>query len=113
MEINVNGKDVETTASGFLSNLEDWNEEVAIVIAKQENIELTDKHWDVIHYLRDEFINNNGNLPNTRNIVKAMSKAWGNKKVNAKFLYDLFPGNPSKQAGRIGGLPESRRKGGY
>jgi len=113
MTINVDGKDVEITDSGFLVNLEDWNEGVAEVIAQQEGIELTEKHWDVIRYLRDEFINNNGNLPNTRNMVKAMAKAWNDKKVSAKALYDLFPGNPSKQAGRIGGLPESRRKGGY
>ena len=113
MAINVNGKDVETTDSGFLVNLEDWNEEVAKVIAREEDIELSDKHWDVVRYLREEFINNNGNQPNTRSMVKAMAKAWKDKKVDAKRLYELFPGNPSKQAGRIGGLPESRRKGGY
>ena len=113
MAMNVNGKEIETTDSGFLVNLEDWNKEVAEEIAKDEGVELTDKHWDVINYLRDEFVNNNGNLPNTRNMVKAMAKAWGEKKIDAKVLYDLFPGNPSKQAGRIAGLPESRRKGGY
>jgi tRNA 2-thiouridine synthesizing protein E len=42
-----------------------------------------------------------------------MSRAWDDKSVNAKTLYDLFPGDPSKQGGRIAGLPESRRKGGY
>ena len=113
MGMNINGKEIETTPSGFLVNLEDWNEEVAQVIAQEEDIELTEKHWDVINYLRDEYVNNSGNQPNTRNMVKAMAKAWGDKKLNAKALYDLFPGNPSKQAGRIGGLPESRRKGGY
>jgi len=111
--MNINGKEIETTDSGFLVDISDWNEELAQEIAKEEDIELTDKHWDVINYLRDEFINNNGNQPNTRNMVKAMAKAWGEKKIDAKVLYDLFPGNPSKQAGRIGGLPESRRKGGY
>ena len=111
--MNVNGKEIETTETGFLVNLEDWNEEVAKAIAVEEDVELTDKHWDVINFLRDEYVNNNGSLPNTRNIVKAMAKAWGEKKVDAKVLYELFPGNPSKQAGRIGGLPESRRKGGY
>ena len=113
MSIEVNGESVETTPSGFLIKIEDWSEALAQVIAKEEGVELTEKHWDVINYLRDEFINNAGNQPNTRNMVKAMVKKWGDKKVNAKSLYDLFPGNPSKQAGRIGGLPESRRKGGY
>ncbi len=113
MGITVNGIEVETTPTGFLVNLEDWNEEIAQVIAAEEGVELTEKHWDVINYLRDEYINHGGNQPNTRNMTKAMANAWGGKKLNAKALYDLFPGDPSKQAGRIGGLPESRRKGGY
>lgn len=97
---------------GFLESIEDWSEGLAQIIAKEEAVELTEKHWDLINYLRDEFINNGGNQPNTRTIVKAMSEKWG-EKVDAKSLYDLFPKDPSKQAGRIGGLPESRRKGGY
>ncbi len=113
MTLNVDGKEIETTPMGFLVSIDDWNENVANVIADDEGITLTDKHWDVINYLRDEYINNGGNQPNTRNMTKAMAKAWGEKKIDAKVLYDLFPGNPSKQAGRIGGLPESRRKGGY
>ena len=95
-----------------MTNIEDWTEEVASVIAQQEGIELTQKHWDVINYLRDEFINNKENQPNTRNMIKDMGKLWG-EKIDSKALFDLFPGNPIKLAGRIGGLPESRRKGGY
>jgi tRNA 2-thiouridine synthesizing protein E len=113
MGFNVNGKEIATTASGFLENLEDWSEELAKLIADEEKVELGERHWDVINYLRDEYINNAGNQPNTRTLVKAMSKQWDDKSVNAKTLYDLFPGDPSKQGGRIAGLPESRRKGGY
>lgn len=113
MKVEVDGQVIETTPVGFLVNVADWNERIAEVIAEQEAVALTDKHWDVINYLRDEYINNNGNQPNTRNIVKAMAKIWNDKSVTAKTLYDLFPRDPSKQAGRIGGLPESRRKGGY
>jgi len=113
MSIEVNGKSIETTATGFLVNVEDWNEEVAAVIAKEEGIELTDQHWVLINYLRDEYINNAGNQPNNRFIVKHMKEQLPNENVDNKYLFTLFPGNPSKQAGRIGGLPESRRKGGY
>ena len=113
MTIEIDGKVVPTTASGFLENIEDWSEAIARQIAEQEGINMSDRHWDLINYLRDEFLNNAGNQPNTRNIVKALSKKWQDKSVNAKSLYDLFPGDPSKQAGKIGGLPESRRKGGY
>ncbi len=112
MKVELDGKEVQTTETGFLVNLEDWNENIAKVIAEQEEIELTERHWDVINYLRDEFINNKENQPNTRNMVKDIGKIWG-EKIDTKTLFDLFPGNPSKQAGRIGGLPESRRKGGY
>ncbi len=112
MALEVGGKSIETTASGYLVNVSDWDENVAALIAQEEGIELTEKHWDLINYLRDEYINNNGNQPNNRAINKFLSAKWG-KKIGSKEVFELFPGNPSKQAGRIGGLPESRRKGGY
>ena len=56
MPIEVNGKSIETTPSGFLVNIEDWSEALAEVIAKEEGVVLTDRHWDVVNYLRDEFI---------------------------------------------------------
>jgi len=113
MSLNVDGKEIPTTERGFLENIEDWSQNVAQALADEEQLELGERHWDLINHLRDEYINNGGNQPNTRNLVKAMSKLWNDRSVNAKTLYDLFPGDPSKQGGRIAGLPESRRKGGY
>lgn len=113
MALEIDGKAVETTAGGFLVDAGDWNDAVAECIADQEGLALTDRHWDVINFLREEFFDNGGNQPNTRTMVKSMQERWSDSKVNSKTLYDLFPGDPSKQAGRIGGLPESRRKGGY
>ena len=113
MTIEVNGKTIETTPTGFLVNIEDWTEDVAAVLAEQEGITLTNEHWALINYLRDEYINNGGNQPNNRFINKHMKAALPDKNVDSKYLFTLFPGTPSKQAGRIGGLPESRRKGGY
>lgn len=105
--------DIETTENGNLANAGDWTEDLAREIAAADGIpELTDKHWDLINYLRDEFTNNNANQPNERNMVKAMSAAWG-EKASAKDLYELFPKQPSTQATKIAGLPETRRKGGY
>jgi tRNA 2-thiouridine synthesizing protein E len=112
MAIEFNGKSIATNPNGFLENLEDWSEDLAKFMAEKESITLTERHWDLINYLRDEFINNNSNQPNTRTIIKAMSDKWGDK-VAQKDLYELFPLDPSKQGGRIAGLPESRRKGGY
>jgi tRNA 2-thiouridine synthesizing protein E len=112
MKLVVDGKELEFTETGFLVNLDEWNESVAEAIAEQDSLKLEQRHWDVIRYLRDEYFNNHENQPNTRTMVKAMGKLWG-EKIDTKVLFDLFPGNPSKQAGRIAGLPESRRKGGY
>lgn len=113
MAYQVNGKTIEATATGYLVNQEDWDKTVGEEIAKQEGLTLTQDHWDVIEYLRDQYFNHAGELPNNRHILKAMQEVWPGRKIDNKTLFDLFPGNPSKQAGRIAGLPESMRKGGY
>ncbi len=113
MAIEVNGKSIEINENGHLENSEDWSEELAKAIAAKEGLDLSDQHWDVIHYLREEYFNNTGNQPNNRVMAKVMQAKWPDEKVNASKLFDLFPGTPSKQAGRIAGLPESMRKGGY
>lgn len=112
MNIEFNGKTIETDKNGYLVHAEDWSKELAEHMAKNEGLTLTQKHWDLMEYLRDEYFNNGGNQPNTRNIVKAMSDKWG-QTLGQKDVYDLFPKDPSKQGGRIAGLPETRRKGGY
>jgi tRNA 2-thiouridine synthesizing protein E len=112
MAYEFEGRTYESTPTGYLANRDDWSKGLAEHLAGLEQITLTQRHWDLIDYLRDEFFNNNENSPNTRAILKAMSEKWG-EKIDQKTLYDLFPLDPSKQGGRIAGLPESRRKGGY
>lgn len=112
MALEVNGQTIATTENGYLEDANDWNEEVAKVIAKGEGIEMTDQHWDIVNYLRDEHFNNGGNEPNERTILKAMSKKWGTKPTS-KDMYNLFPLMPSKQGRKIAGLSQSTRKGGY
>jgi tRNA 2-thiouridine synthesizing protein E len=110
--IEVNGKAIETTEAGYLVNHMDWSEDVARALAESEGIELTDKHWDVLNYLRDEYITNNGNQPMERVVLKEMGKKWGSK-PSSKDLYQLFPLAPTKQGSKIAGLPQVMRKGGY
>jgi tRNA 2-thiouridine synthesizing protein E len=113
MTYEVNGKTLEATENGYLANLDDWDKDVGEAIAAAEGLTLTPDHWDVIDYLRDAYLNHNGEQPNNRAILKAMQDKWAGRKVDNKTLFDLFPGNPSKQAGKVAGLPESMRKGGY
>jgi tRNA 2-thiouridine synthesizing protein E len=114
MSYEVNGKTIAATDNGYLENHEDWNEDVAAVIAENEGITLSDKAWEIINYLRDEYFNNAGNQPNERQMVKHFKGLWTDVgKVDAKALYVHFPMGPAKQAGKIAGLPETKRKGGY
>jgi tRNA 2-thiouridine synthesizing protein E len=111
MAYEFEGREIETTANGYLVDQAEWSEALAEHIAGLEQIELTPRHWDIMNYLREEWFDNQVQ-PNTRTIMKAMTEKWG-EEVDQRSLYDLFPLDPSKQAGRIAGLPESRRKGGY
>jgi tRNA 2-thiouridine synthesizing protein E len=112
MTIEVNGKTIETDDEGHLADISDWSDDVAHAIAAIDELELTDQHMDVIRYLRAEHVDNAGNEPNERTIMKDMKGVWG-KKPSSKDMYNLFPGTPSKQGRKIAGLPKSTRKGGY
>lgn len=111
MSLEVNGKTIELDENGNLTDPNAWDEDVARALAAQDNIELTEQHFDVLNYLRKEYLENN-EQPMERVINKGMSKVWG-KKITSKDLYVLFPGAPSKQGNRIAGLPYVARKGGY
>lgn len=104
--------DLERDEHGYLIDLNQWNEDIAHEIAEEEGVTLTDDSFKLIDFLRDEYINNNANQPNERNMVKGLKKDWEGK-LTTKELYMLFPKGPAKQAGKIAGLPETKRKGGY
>jgi len=110
--LEVDGKSVEVTDNGYLVNSNEWTQALGQKIADDEEVEMTDEHWDVIEYLRAEYVENPGSEANERTIIKDMGKKWG-KKINSKYMYQLFPGMPSKQGRKIGGLSQSIRKGGY
>ncbi len=101
---------VDRTGNGYLENINDWNEEIAAEIFAEEGIDPTEEHWDTVRYVRQEILD--GNEPNERGIMKAMGKKWG-RKVSSKEMYEMFPEMPSKQGLKIGGCPQSTRKGGY
>ena len=113
MPYEVGGKTIEADANGYLVNLDDWSKEVAEAIAASEEVTLSERAWEIIDYLREEYFTNNGNQPNERNMVKHFKSAWGDSSLNAKSLYEHFPRGPAKQASKIAGLPETKRKAGY
>lgn len=90
---------------GYLKNLQDWNEEVAVAIAASENITLTTEHWELIHFLRD-YYQQYHTTPPIRLLVKAISQRLGPEKGNSLYLQSLFPGGAAKQMSKIAGLPK-------
>ena len=105
MAITVGGKSMETDEEGYLVNLSDWTEDVANEIAKAENVEMTQNHWEVVNFLR-EYYNEYQIAPAVRVLTKAIGKKLGPDKGNSKYLYELFPYGPAKQACKIAGLPK-------
>jgi len=112
MALEVNGKTIAVTDAGYLEDSNDWDLDVAQAMADVDELEMTERHWDVVKFLREEHVNANGAEPNERAILKAMGKVWG-EKVSSKIMYAMFPETPSKQGRKFAGLPKSTRKGGY
>jgi dissimilatory sulfite reductase related protein len=92
---------VETDAEGFLTDPQQWNEQLAEQIALENGIpELTDRHWLVVRFMRDRYLAT-GNAPSIRSLGKESG-------VPIKELYQLFPKGPAKLAAKIGGIPKPK-----
>ena len=101
----VAGKALETDENGYLANQAQWSEDVSKTMARADHCELTPAHWEVIYFLRqyyDEF----QIAPAVRVLTKAIGKKLGTDKGSSKYLYELFPYGPAKQACRYAGLPK-------
>ena len=103
--VAVKDKDVSVDEEGYLVNLADWNEDVANAMAADDGIALTDNHWEVINFLREYYAEYQV-APAIRVLTKAIGKKLGPEKGNSKYLYELFPYGPAKQACRYAGLPK-------
>ncbi len=93
----ITGITVEIDEDGYMADHTQWNKEMAVVLAKEQEIdELTDRHYVVIEYMRKEF-EENGTGPSIRKLNKQSG-------VSTKELYQLFPGGPAKKAAFIAGI---------
>ncbi len=105
MEYQVNGKTIPADEEGYITNLDDWSPELAEEIAKTENIEMDEERWEVVNFLRD-YYQEYQIAPAVRVLIKAIKKSMGPEKGNNKYMYELFPYGPAKQACKIAGLPK-------
>jgi TusE/DsrC/DsvC family sulfur relay protein len=89
-------ENVRFDSEGYMVDPNAWTKEIGEAIAARESILLTDRHWVVIDFARDEF-KTKGESPSLRTITK-------NTDVTTKELFALFPGGPAKMASKIAGL---------
>jgi len=105
MAYELNGTTFEADEEGYLTDISAWNRELAVLIAADEKIEMSDDAWEVVNFLR-EYYEEYQIAPAVRVLTKAVKKKLGPEKGNSKYLYELFPYGPAKQACKIAGLPK-------
>ncbi len=103
--LECDGKSFEIDDDGYLIDWQDWNEGIAAQMAKEDGLDLTDAHWEVIKFLRDYF-EKFQIAPMVKILTKELKKKYGKEKGNTKYLYELYPAGPAKQACRYAGLPK-------
>ena len=91
------GVTVDVNDEGYFTNPSQWTKEIAAAISKEEGVELTDKHYQMLDYLRNRF--NSGEQLSIRGINKSGI-------VDVKEFYQMFPGAPLKKSTKIAGIPK-------
>ncbi len=95
------GTPVDVNEEGFLTDPSQWNEEIAVELARREGIDpLTDRHWEVVRFMRSRY-----EATGAGPTVRVLGRLSG---VPVKELYQLFPKGPAKLAAKIAGIPKPR-----
>ena len=99
MDKTIANQTIQVNEEGYLTDFKQWNKEVANQLAIEQEIEMTDKHWEVIDYIHSKF--SNEEALSIRGIKKSGV-------INIKEFYQLFPGGPLKKATLIAGIPKPK-----
>lgn len=89
------GIPVNVNVDGYLIDLNQWTPEMAVEMAKEYDIELTDLHFKVINYLREK---------QKAGEQLSIRKVGNSGIVDIKGLYTLFPGGPLKISSKLAGI---------
>jgi tRNA 2-thiouridine synthesizing protein E len=103
MEDNMQMPDID--GEGYLIDPFNWSEEIAREFAAQENVELTEEHWDAIRFMREYYLEHQI-APDVRHVMKHLAERPGPESRNR--IFELFPYGYVKQACRIAGMKRPR-----
>ena len=95
----------EVDAEGYLIEPSEWSEDIAKELARQENIELTPEHWDVLQFMREYYADHQVAV-DVRHVIKHLAVKHGPESRN--MVFDLFPYGYVKQACKIAGMKRPR-----
>lgn len=95
--MNIAGNEVETNEEGYLTDLGQWNREIAQAIAEDEGVTMSEKSWEVIDWIQEQYRND------TALTIRKVGKSGV---TDIKEFYALFPGGPLKKASKIAGIPK-------
>ena len=96
-EVTYGNATVSGTEQGYLTDISQWSKEVALAIAAEEGIEMTDKHWEVINWIQQQ---------SSKKVPLTIRKVGKSGVVSIKEFYQLFPNGPLKISSRISGIPK-------
>ncbi len=102
----LSGESFQVDGHGYLSDPADWTEAFAHYVAREEGIDLTPRHWELIHWIRDEEADH-GVMPDARFAMKFLGGSGG-KQAGRVELFELFPYGYVKQAIKIAGMRQPR-----
>ena len=108
MTLEVNGKVLETDEEGFMLDPSEWNRDVAEIVARQEQLELTAERWLVVNFIR-EYFEERQTVPEARTLLKMLAEKLGKDKGTRKFLHEMFPYGYGQQACKIAGMRKPRK----
>ena len=89
------GATVEVGPDGFMEDPSQWTREIAEGLAEEVGITLTDRHWVVLDFVRQDAADQ-GEPPGVRRITKLTD-------VSMKENYKLFPKGPGILASKLAG----------
>jgi len=107
MPLEIAGKVLPVDQESYLVDPADWSEEVATELARQEQIELTERHWTVIRFMR-QYYEQRLIAPDARHVMKHLAAVKGADRAGRNDLFVLFPYGYVKQACKIAGMRKPR-----
>jgi TusE/DsrC/DsvC family sulfur relay protein len=103
MNSTLHGTEIELDDEGYLLNTNDWSPEVAELLAREIDIELTDERLEIIHFVREQFEGREC-IPEMRTLLKTLRERHGKETATRKYVYNLFPYGYGQQACKIAGM---------